>query len=140
MSTAVAVVGESCTPHGPANETTVGQPSVSRSVFCHHCDCPIPTNRLRANPKATSCVPCLEAAGDVAPLRRLDEGEEQTMFYAGDSRMERAARQRITRARIGLSSSVMDDETESPKITKKQFRSHEQMVKEIDSIAYDKEN
>lgn len=137
MST--VVVDGSSLNYGPANEITVAKPSVNRSRLCSSCQCPIPANRMKANPKATSCVPCLEAAGDVAPLRRLDEGDDQTMYYAGDPRMERETH-RVHQNIPGAA--VLSDQTEAPLLVRThRMRSHEQLSNEIvDSIAYDKEN
>lgn len=41
--------------------------------LCHGCALPIPAARLSAIPGAILCVPCLEGAGDVPKLKRLDE-------------------------------------------------------------------
>lgn len=47
---------------------------------------------MKAMPSATRCVPCLEAMGDVAPLRRFDEvgfdGEIVSTFYENNSYVE----------------------------------------------------
>jgi hypothetical protein len=40
---------------------------------CSECGEPLSDKRLKANPRAEQCVPCLEIKGDVLPLRRYDE-------------------------------------------------------------------
>lgn len=60
------------------------KPSGKPSRRCTSCYKPISPARLKIKPNATQCVPCLEADGDVLPLRRLDEstrnGGVQTYF------------------------------------------------------------
>lgn len=53
---------------------------------CTVCDRPIPAARLRAKPDADTCVPCLEAQGDVVRIKRFDEylgkeGEDVVSTY-----------------------------------------------------------
>lgn len=57
------------------------------------CGQPIPANRLAAQPNARLCVQCLEAAGDVLPIKRFDEttgdGEQVQTLFTKDRRIER---------------------------------------------------
>jgi hypothetical protein len=45
-------------------------------VDCQVCGNPIPKARLKAIPTTTICVSCLDTAGDVIKIRRLDEYTE----------------------------------------------------------------
>lgn len=68
--------------------------------LCTVCSEAIPAARLKAQPRATKCVPCLNAAGDVPLLRRFDEqsaqGTVETLF-TNDAKLEREIlRQRNT--------------------------------------------
>lgn len=52
---------------------------------CTVCGSLIPPARLKAVPNARACVPCLEANGDVPPIRRIDSsspsGETDEVYF-----------------------------------------------------------
>lgn len=47
---------------------------------CATCGQQLTAARLEANPNADQCVPCLVAGGDVAHVRRYDDGQAQTYY------------------------------------------------------------
>lgn len=61
---------------------------------CTTCGEPIPAKRLEVKPNATQCVPCLEASGDVARIRRYDQYDSRNVlvaetYFTDDPRLER---------------------------------------------------
>ncbi len=68
-----------------AQEAVTAAPVLPRR--CLRCRKPLTTQRLRANPHAALCVPCLLRIGDVPRIRRFDEfiGEEKfELYYTSD--------------------------------------------------------
>jgi len=56
--------------HG-VHQSTTGFSGALR--FCSECGEPITEVRLKANPNAEQCVPCLQSIGDVPRLKRFDQ-------------------------------------------------------------------
>lgn len=81
--------------------------------FCSICGEPIAEYRLRIQPTARQCVPCLNAAGDVAPIKRFDEmsGENSVeTYFIRDYAIERQAYRAQT---CTPDAKVLADSTES---------------------------
>lgn len=71
-------------------------------VVCASCGEGIPAKRLAAVPRATQCVPCLEAAGDVTTYKRIDsytaDGDRvEVVFVASDTHTRELQRQNMPR-------------------------------------------
>jgi hypothetical protein len=87
----------------PIQETVVVAPFVPTKItprLCTVCSEAIPAARLKAMPRATKCVPCTEAQGDVPLLRRFDEnspqGTVETLFTSDANLSRQLSRQRQT--------------------------------------------
>jgi hypothetical protein len=89
--------GASCT----ATDCMLDAPRFTR--MCNGtCGQPIPEKRLAVMPRATMCVPCQEARGDVPVIKKFtdhvgDNEEIETYFTSGTSSLERYIRYTNTR-------------------------------------------
>lgn len=132
MSEALATSSEVGSRIGLTGPYTERQLSVGPIRFCITCIEPIPTARLKAQPLANQCVSCLQAAGDVALIKRFDEHSGSSTietYYRGENLpIERAVR------RIGQnvpSAKFLTDNTEAPIFKQKVNASGEQTLSEI---------
>lgn len=79
----------------PVHATEV-ESSLSLKMCAGDCGEPLSAIRLKANPAATLCVPCLEKSGDVPTIKRYDEytpsGDLVSTVFTKNKQIERQMR------------------------------------------------
>lgn len=75
---------------------------VGTGRLCSECGDELSSARIKANPRAEQCVPCLEKLGDVLPIRRYDEhtpsGDLISTHFTKNKAIERQMRRINTEA------------------------------------------